>query len=511
MIPMFAGYTRIGKLHLDNHTTNRLECFHAKIKKVINSSKIKMSFLVEKLLSIAIIRSVETKHSYFNATMKTPIKIPNELSDAVAKVSSYALKKMVKQLYFMKSNDATYEVCNNSFVFILKGKLIRSFSDSCTCDAFTGNGLPCWHIFYVRQTLSLHIFDITLVNKKWIINTTVAPLNVSSKVTHVIPSTLYDTREKRFMAAYSIAMKIANILSDESKATFPQALQYLNSIEQQVIRGEWQQHNQIPDGVEAGVTTSILSSLRNSNVQGFETQSCLVESESVDGENLDKVSAINIFKNSLDEENLAVETNNLTNKSINSKILDDQKLNMSIQHLKFPAMAIKQGRPPLPRSQRVYKSTCLKVWEKMTTLEKDSFRLKHVVSEYAIGDILNCARKGQRKDILCNFSAIVCDSRFGLNDLKSYFLADAWRIIQSIQRFINADKKAYRCNDCKSNESPAQFPQSDWVQCDHCINWYHVCCSGITGKSSKKFFCRCCLSEGDRPTNLKRPFTNQEL
>ncbi|XP_065648388.1 uncharacterized protein LOC136077945 [Hydra vulgaris] len=30
MIPMFTGYTRIGKLHLDNHTTNRLECFHAK-------------------------------------------------------------------------------------------------------------------------------------------------------------------------------------------------------------------------------------------------------------------------------------------------------------------------------------------------------------------------------------------------------------------------------------------------------------------------------------------------
>ncbi|XP_065670312.1 uncharacterized protein LOC136088954 [Hydra vulgaris] len=102
-------------------------------------------------------------------------------------------------------------------------------------------------------------------------------------------------RDTKRTAAYSIAMKIANILSDESKATFPQALQYLNSIEQQVIRGEWQQHNQIPDGVEAGVTTSILSSLRNSNVQGFETQSCLVESESVDGENLDKVSAINIF------------------------------------------------------------------------------------------------------------------------------------------------------------------------------------------------------------------------
>ncbi|XP_065682446.1 uncharacterized protein LOC136095619 [Hydra vulgaris] len=82
----------------------------------------------------------------------------------------------------------------------------------------------------------------------------------------------------------------------------------------------------------------------------------------------------------------------------------------------------------------------------MTTLEKDSFRLKNIVSEYAIGDILNCARKGERKDVLCNFSAIVCDSRFGLNELKSYFLADAWRLIQSIQPLpltSNLDWKPY--------------------------------------------------------------------
>nr|XP_047133818.1 uncharacterized protein LOC124811943 [Hydra vulgaris] len=183
IIPMFAGFSRLGKLHLDNHTTNRLESFHSKIKKIINSSKIKMSFLVEKLLSIALIRSVETKHSHFNSTMKIPVRTPEDLLDALGKVSLYALKKMIKQLHLMKSSDATYEVSCNDFIFNERENFIKCSSESCTCDVFNGIGIPCWHIFFVRKTLALHIFDIKLVNMRWVLNSTVEPLKVSSKVT----------------------------------------------------------------------------------------------------------------------------------------------------------------------------------------------------------------------------------------------------------------------------------------------------------------------------------------
>lgn len=55
---MWAGYGRSGVFHLDNHTTNRLEKFHATIKSILTSSKIKMGAMIEKLLSIITVRSI---------------------------------------------------------------------------------------------------------------------------------------------------------------------------------------------------------------------------------------------------------------------------------------------------------------------------------------------------------------------------------------------------------------------------------------------------------------------
>ena len=38
---------------------------------------------------------------------------------------------------------------------------------SCTCKAYISMGLPCWHIFKIREFLKLWLFDAHLVYSRW--------------------------------------------------------------------------------------------------------------------------------------------------------------------------------------------------------------------------------------------------------------------------------------------------------------------------------------------------------
>lgn len=94
--------------------------------------------------------------------------------------------------------------------------------------------------------------------------------------------------------------------------------------------------------------------------------------------------------------------------------------------LTFPVSVKRKGRCLMVR-QRLYRKQRPTVWEKRTTHDRDALRLRLLLHEESITDVLQCARKATREDVLFTMDPTCIDSRSEIDLARSYFLPDAWR------------------------------------------------------------------------------------
>lgn len=97
--------------------------------------------------------------------------------------------------------------------------------------------------------------------------------------------------------------------------------------------------------------------------------------------------------------------------------------------LQFPPSVKKRGRCPKYR-QRLYQKRRPQVWEKRNTLDKDRARLSLLLHDDAVNEVSNGSRRAKRGDLLASLSPVLIDSRVCLEEVKIYFLPEAWRIIK---------------------------------------------------------------------------------
>lgn len=161
-----------------------------------------------------------------------------------------------------------------------------------------------------------------------------------------------------------------------------------------------------------------------------------------------------------------------------------------------PELALRQpqrhpaGRPATTR-QRLF-DTKVKTFEKLGSVEKDSIRLSWTVSEDVVRNVIRSGDLIQASDLRSDLAYQLKDVRAKIADIEPYYTADAWHIICQWKQ-CNTDTE-WPCRGCgvvKSSKLSNGKTQK-WIQCDHCLVWFHYSCVTLTRKPKGQWFCTDC-------------------
>ncbi|XP_065679150.1 uncharacterized protein LOC124814304 isoform X2 [Hydra vulgaris] len=167
-IPYKESITAFGRKcvrHLSNRTNNLIESFHGTLKKLIPSSRVDMDVLVNNLLGMSSLRSMESVHRDFENTFKNVTG--NKSSPLVKKYfkictrySSNLLQNEVEMAccngYTINKNHSTSEFVVTS-PSTLNAYLI-DLNFNCSCNFQKEMGLPCRHLFAVWIACEIDLF-----------------------------------------------------------------------------------------------------------------------------------------------------------------------------------------------------------------------------------------------------------------------------------------------------------------------------------------------------------------
>jgi len=240
-VSLFAGFARHGVLHFDNHTNNRLERYHHTIKSVVGSSQVSVGLLIDRLHKLLSVRTMTLKQSEFAQKMKSKV-CPNEVVAGYSKiVSQFAVDRIAGE--YTKSLLIKEQLVQASDDTFAVGKYTAS-AVQCSCGSFTAFHLPCRHLLYVRRCLHLDQVDEQLVAKRWSLNH--ASENGSITTTNLYEGIVVDnfgancdSAAKRFRSLMSLFTPMASALAELPRSKFPQCLQWVAQLEQQVRNGSW--------------------------------------------------------------------------------------------------------------------------------------------------------------------------------------------------------------------------------------------------------------------------------
>ena len=94
-----------------------------------------------------------------------------------------------------------------------------------------------------------------------------------------------------------------------------------------------------------------------------------------------------------------------------------------------------------------------------------------------------------RKEDICNpLPDNIASPEVVIDIVKSHFQRTAWTLVDKYVKRIKKENYEWMCQICI-----VDLGDSESVQCDVCLSWFHLKCLGRTKTpATKLFFCRSC-------------------
>ena len=160
--------------------------------------------------------------------------------------------------------------------------------------------------------------------------------------------------------------------------------------------------------------------------------------------------------------------------------------------LRYPTSVQQRGRPA-KRKQRLFNaSKKTLIYEKLSAAKRDEMRLALLVPHDSVEDIVQGRLKVELTDLQISDSglAILSDDRACANELKQYFTVSAWQAVTT--KLQSYDISTMLCSLCKQAVPNRPSTSVKWVQCDACIAWCHISCTGLNRMPKGVWFCVDC-------------------
>nr|XP_047143444.1 uncharacterized protein LOC105844616 [Hydra vulgaris]XP_047143445.1 uncharacterized protein LOC105844616 [Hydra vulgaris]XP_047143446.1 uncharacterized protein LOC105844616 [Hydra vulgaris] len=422
---MFMGHYRKGLMHLDNHTNNRLKRYHRTLKDVGLLSRVSPGNLIDKILKVNRVQIEKSKHADFDQQLKINNKLPEPLKFYSRHVSSFILRHLMEQYdKSIKSDFSLYEDRDSLQIIDRQSTFYNIIDWVCICDAASGFGVPCAHVLFALRTKNVTVNDLQLIHKRWISCNTVAnQVSFDQAQSHITSNIellplCCATPKQRFTTAMSYLQPIASLLAEMPPKKFELAITWLESINQQCISGEWELMFQSDPCLEVftpaedhsdpclgGFTSTVDQS--DPCLEGFTSTEDLSSKEILEVKS----------PSSADPMITPLEC---INKEICEVVSQEPHINLVLRQ--------PQRKPPGrvgKNKQRLF-DKAIKAFEKLGSFKKDHIRLCWFVERTVALQVLHESAKITTCQFLKQLSNKIADPRATLDDIKQYFVEDAW-------------------------------------------------------------------------------------
>ncbi|XP_047129191.1 uncharacterized protein LOC124809264 [Hydra vulgaris] len=475
-IPYKESITAFGRKcvrHLSNRTNNRIESFHGTLKKLIPSSRVDMDVLVNNLLGMSSLRSMESVHRDFENTLKNVTG--NKSSPLVEKYfkictrySSNLLQNEVEMAccngYTINKNHSTSEFVVTS-PSTLNAYLI-DLNFNCSCNFQKEMGLPCRHLFAVWIACEIDLFRPETIASRWLLSTNTPNLaNVSQNTTismsHVTPSL---SRSSRFNSIMLLMKEIASYVADQPQNSFPLYYESMERLQKFIFNNTPEKALNALTNIESiyfELNNNALVSDSSKYVKASDNQptvNCSVDTAIIASSDVasDVVAVTDFEITDFEIADVTINDVAITDVASTVKTNEAQTNVVSItqsneqcsfekpftEELFFARIPKVRGRPAATK-QRAFKMFGNKTTKPSSLMPKISESLQNSTTESSVG-------------------------QFQQND---------------------------NCKECGFVDPPKKRTKTvPWIQCDHCNGWYHSYCSGLNKKlkSSEQFRCKQC-------------------
>ena len=243
---MWTDFGRNLTSNFSNHTTNRLESYHQKLKSILAMRKT----LTASIKAVtAISSSKQLMNDQFGFLQKVSqfddikLAISTDARKLNSIVTPYAAKKVEGEL-LASPKDIKVSVEGENFIASdnqYKTRVVNKDATRCSCSFQSSNELPCRHIFAVRILCSLDVIEENLFGKRWLrsyqsVQSTEfgmpssSPKNLVAKTPTKKMKILSANQKYRYTRALSIAKELASITSQVGTRQFHIRLEQLETL-----------------------------------------------------------------------------------------------------------------------------------------------------------------------------------------------------------------------------------------------------------------------------------------
>ena len=423
--------------------------YHQTIKAVVSSTQVSILTLLRHLLQLVHVRTLTSQHAASDRHLKQPVGAPKELCEYRPLLSRFAFALVSKE--YVKGS-ARVDADNPG------DDEQEDFVEPCQCWFACTYSLPCRHYFTHCLRNRRSVFNSNLIDPRW------APLpterlsaqqSAAGTIQQLSVPQSFNTQQQHYRLAAAVCTSIAGILAEVPASQFGQALAWLNRIENEARQGVWR-----PDS-PAEPTTSADH-----------------QQEPVAGPSRATVTPAKPTT-SADHQQEPVAAPSTAS---------------ACGDLHYPVAVSQRGRPQ-KRKQRLFDQTNRVVtFEKKKPAVRDMMRLSWLVGPDVAHSAVRSEYKIQSGDVAAGNTvlALCKDSRARYDEVQPYFTAEAWRAVTSLIDSFDVDSGV--CATCSQLSGQGTASNVKWVQCDGCLFWIHLNCTGLTRKPRSTWFCAACES-----------------
>ena len=480
-------------LNLGETTNNRLESTFSKIKSVCSRYASLMQFFTEFFSVLKCLRG-ERNHHYLMALTRKDTSVLNlhgDLKSYSDHLTPYAFNFVRTQLELV---DTKYKLPT------------QASTTNCNCSFTTRMSLPCKHIFKLRKSLDMSLFDADLVHHRWTMEyynssssarfTTNTDLTFNS-ITDAhfahdsFPSTSFTTisfqeeketkvlsQAQKFRKGLQTGQVLASLLSEGGMGTFKKRHELLK-----MIIKNWQLGREVEVIEQEPYMTE-------ESEKPYSTE----ESEKLDSNESERPES----KESKTGQN---ENGKLDSKPESEEPDPKDKYgHQPLSEIRMPPKMMKRGRPKgaevtvigLPKCKKKKDNLqTLKPFSKLSPLKKDEIILTSLTTKLAAAEALAGKKILSSTDINTLYEipdSIKDDENVDIDRVQKYFDKEAWLNVLAM-----AEKKKAIGWTCAVCSKVINDECEDSIACDRCLLWSHFQCTSLkTRPKHRNWFCKSC-------------------
>ena len=171
---MWVTYKRDHHVHLGNTTNNRLESHNQKLKDLTHRSST-LSEMFQNVLRFANTSASEYSHAVFKEEFTTCVFADKGLEgaqDVRSVCTQYASDIILSQLKLAHTVDYEISATGDEHFDVTSRGInvydVNAMENQCSCSFKRTLVMPCRHIFAVRRSLSMSLFEDAMVGKRWL-------------------------------------------------------------------------------------------------------------------------------------------------------------------------------------------------------------------------------------------------------------------------------------------------------------------------------------------------------